>query len=78
MFPLAWACCGFAGDRGLLHPELTASATALEAAEIAQGNHTGHYSCGRTCELGMEIATGKPYAPFIALVEQTTRTPSAR
>lgn len=24
-------CCGFAGDRGLLFPELTASATALEA-----------------------------------------------
>jgi len=71
--PLAWNCCGFAGDRGLLHPELTASATAQETAEIARGTHTGHYSCGRTCELGMEIATGKPYAPFIALVEQATR-----
>ena len=23
-----WGCCGFAGDRGLLHPELTAAATA--------------------------------------------------
>ena len=22
--PEAWKCCGFAGDRGMLHPELTA------------------------------------------------------
>src|SRR5690606_20318799 len=33
--PDAWGCCGFAGDRGMLHPELTASATAAEAAEVA-------------------------------------------
>ena len=33
--PVDWGCCGFAGDRGLLHPELTASATAREAAEVA-------------------------------------------
>jgi D-lactate dehydrogenase len=28
-------CCGFAGDRGMLHPELTRSATEAEAAELA-------------------------------------------
>src|SRR6476659_8530241 len=27
-------CCGFAGDRGISHPELTAAATAEEAAEL--------------------------------------------
>jgi D-lactate dehydrogenase len=32
--PPSWTCCGFAGDRGLLHPELTASATLDQAAEI--------------------------------------------
>src|SRR5699024_10052220 len=32
--PNEWGCCGFAGDRGLLHPELTASATRDEAAEV--------------------------------------------
>src|SRR5690606_17513286 len=26
--PDDWGCCAFAGDRGMLHPELTASATA--------------------------------------------------
>ncbi len=30
--PDDWGCCAFAGDRGMLHPELTASATAAEAA----------------------------------------------
>ena len=28
--PYDWRCCAFAGDRGLLHPELTASATSRE------------------------------------------------
>ncbi len=32
--PAAARCCGFAGDRGMLHPELTASATAAQAAEL--------------------------------------------
>ena len=32
--PMSWGCCGFAGDRGMLHPELTASATAAQAAEV--------------------------------------------
>ena len=32
--PLFAECCGFAGDRGFLVPELTASATAVEAAEV--------------------------------------------
>ena len=34
--PAAARCCGFAGDRGMLHPELTASATAAQAAELAR------------------------------------------
>ena len=29
-----WSCCGFAGDRGLLHPELTKSATRKESEEF--------------------------------------------
>jgi hypothetical protein len=33
--PQEAGCCAFAGDRGFLHPELTRSATASEAAELA-------------------------------------------
>ena len=36
--PDTWGCCGFAGDRGMLHPELTASATRAQAAELATGS----------------------------------------
>jgi len=32
--PRSAECCGFAGDKGFLVPELTQSATAVEAAEI--------------------------------------------
>jgi D-lactate dehydrogenase len=32
--PIRATCCGMAGDRGLLHPELPRSATADQAAEL--------------------------------------------
>lgn len=59
--PDSWGCCGFAGDRGMLHPELTASATAAQAAEVVAMDATAHASCNRTCELGMTRATGADY-----------------
>ncbi|MCF7549363.1 FAD-binding and (Fe-S)-binding domain-containing protein [Pseudonocardia sp. WMMC193] len=71
--PQTWGCCGFAGDRGLLHPELTASATRAQAAEITAGGHSAFASCNRTCELGMTRATGQPYVHVLELVEQATR-----
>lgn len=71
--PLAWGCCAFAGDRGLLHPELTASATAPEAAEMATRTFAAYASSNRTCEIGMTRATGKPYVHILELLEQATR-----
>ncbi len=59
--PNAWGCCAFAGDRGMLHPELTASATAAEAAEVAGIDADAYASLNRTCELGMSRATGEHY-----------------
>ncbi|WP_256863441.1 FAD-binding and (Fe-S)-binding domain-containing protein, partial [Microbispora sp. GKU 823] len=59
--PDGWQCCAFAGDRGLLHPELTASATRAEAASVAEGDFAAHASVNRTCEIGMTRATGKTY-----------------
>jgi D-lactate dehydrogenase len=71
--PASWACCGFAGDRGLLHPELTASATAEQAAEIGSRQFAAYASCNRTCELGMSRATGQPYVHVLELLAQATR-----
>lgn len=71
--PDAWACCGFAGDRGMLHPELTASATAAEAAEVIALDADAHASCNRTCEIGMTRATGREYRHVLELLEEATR-----
>ena len=69
-------CCGFAGDRGFLFPELTASATRLEAAQVREagaGGGAGHWSSSRTCEAGLSRATGERYRSFVHLVERATR-----
>jgi D-lactate dehydrogenase len=66
-------CCGFAGDRGFLHPELSASATAEEAAEVRSVPTERYVSSNRTCEVGLERATGEPYGSFIYLLEEATR-----
>jgi D-lactate dehydrogenase len=70
--PAAATCCGFAGDRGMLHPELTAAATADEAAELAGRQFDAHICGNRTCEIGLTEATGKPYASFVHLLDQLT------
>ncbi|QTE31657.1 FAD-binding oxidoreductase [Pengzhenrongella sicca] len=71
--PENWGCCAFAGDRGLLHPELTASATKAEAADVAAMGASAHASCNRTCELGLTRATGEPYRHVLELLEELTR-----
>lgn len=71
--PETWGCCAFAGDRGMLHPELTASATAKQAAEVAEMGASAHASCNRTCELGMTRATGAQYRHVLELLEEVTR-----
>jgi D-lactate dehydrogenase len=73
--PPSAACCGFAGDRGFLHPELTAAATVEEAAEVRAGEFAAFVSSNRTCEIAMERATGRPYVHVIQLLEELTRRP---
>ena len=74
VIPLDAGCCGFAGDRGWLVPELTASATGPEAAEARRAGAAGHYSSSRTCEIGMTRATGRVYRSHLFLLEWATRT----
>ncbi len=72
--PLFAECCGFAGDRGFLVPELTASATAVEAAEVRRilerEPGAGCYSTCRTCEIGMSRAVGRPFRSLLHLVHE--------
>jgi D-lactate dehydrogenase len=71
--PIDWGCCAYAGDRGLLHPELTAAATKAEAAEINQRSYTAYASTNRTCELGMSKATGQRYRHILELLADAAR-----
>jgi D-lactate dehydrogenase len=73
LIPRDAGCCGFAGDRGFLFPELTASATRREAEEVMTGQCDGHYSSSRTCEIGVTRATGHLYRSFLFLLEKATR-----
>jgi len=70
--PDAAGCCGFAGDRGMLHPELTASATRPEAAEVNRANYDAYLSSNRTCELGMARATGHTYRHVLEVLAELT------
>jgi len=67
------SCCGFAGDRGFSHPELTAAATAPQVAELAGRRFDAHLSSNRTCEIGLSRATGEDYESFLFLLERLTR-----
>ena len=57
-------CCGFAGDRGLLVPELTANATSIEAREVAQIDAL-MVSNNQPCQIGMTSGTAKTYVSIL-------------
>lgn len=63
-------CCGMAGDRGFLFPELTHSATLQEGSEVMQKEFDGYYSSTRTCEIAMTDAVKKNYESILYLVDE--------
>jgi D-lactate dehydrogenase len=71
--PIRATCCGMAGDRGLLHPELAASATAEEAVELAGSEHDAYLCSNRTCEIALQQATGAAYESFVIPLELLSR-----
>jgi D-lactate dehydrogenase len=71
--PIGTTCCGTAGDRGLLHPELVRSATREEAEVARKSGADAFLSANRTCEMGMRHATGQPYESFVFTLEYCTR-----
>ena len=71
--PIGTTCCGTAGDRGLLHPELVVSATREEKAYLDAHPTAVYMSANRTCEMGLQQATGKRYESFIFALEAVTR-----
>jgi D-lactate dehydrogenase len=68
--PVHSGCCGMAGDRGFLFPELTASATKPEATEVYEQTYSGYYSSSKTCEIALSEAVGKNYESIIYLLDE--------
>jgi len=68
--PVHAGCCGMAGDRGFLFPELTQAATLPEAQEVNQQNYDGYYSSAKTCEMALSDAVGKNYESIIYLLDE--------
>lgn len=82
--PLRASCCGFAGNQGFIHPEITEGATRAEAEEVkallteSGARDTTAYSTCRTCEIGMSRATGASYASAAHLVYRALGLANAR
>ncbi|MFD2865175.1 FAD-binding and (Fe-S)-binding domain-containing protein [Mucilaginibacter antarcticus] len=70
--PVFAGCCGMAGDRGFLHPELTRSATKPEAHEVREHSYDGYYSSSKTCEIALSEAVGQNYHSILMLVDECT------
>jgi D-lactate dehydrogenase len=63
-------CCGMAGDRGFLLPQLTTAATLPEAMEVQQQTFSQYYSSTKTCEMAMSQAVGANYESILYLVDE--------
>jgi D-lactate dehydrogenase len=72
--PANAGCCGMAGDRGFLFPELTQSATAHEANMVRQKSYSGYYSSTRTCEMAMSEAVNANYVSILYLADEAIGT----
>ena len=81
--PLRANCCGFAGNQGFVHPEITEGATRAEAEDVkaligGASREVTAYSTCRTCEIGMSRATGANYSSAAHLVYRALRLGESR
>ena len=70
--PAGVTCCGFAGDRGFVVPELNAHAL-RKVHEALPANCCEGISTNRTCEIGLTAETGRPYRSIAYLLEECSR-----
>lgn len=70
LVPEGVGCCGFAGDKGMTHPELNKYAL-RKLKDQVKGIPVG-YSNSRTCEIGLATNSGIPYVSIAYLVNRCT------
>jgi D-lactate dehydrogenase len=56
----------------MLHPELTASASAVEALTVNQNTYDAYLSTNLTCEVAMSRATRKHYQHILTQLNELT------
>jgi D-lactate dehydrogenase len=71
--PAGVTCCGFAGDRGFVVPELNAHALRRIHEALPAACSEG-VSTNRTCEIGLTEETGRPYRSVAYLLEECSRS----
>ncbi|OHC63936.1 MAG: 4Fe-4S ferredoxin [Rhodocyclales bacterium GWA2_65_19] len=71
--PAGVTCCGFAGDRGFVVPELNVHAL-RKVHEALPANCREGISTNRTCEIGLTAETGRPYRSIAYLLEECSRS----
>ena len=74
--PAGVTCCGFAGDRGFVVPELNRHALRKIHDELPATCACG-VSTNRTCEIGLTAETGRTYRSIAYLLEECSREESA-
>ena len=67
------ACCATAGDRGLIFPELSASALRREKEDLRAASADRAVSSNLTCEVGLGAQTGMAFESFLNLLEEASR-----
>ena len=70
-------CCGFAGDKGFVMPEINESALRNLAAALPENCREG-FSSSRTCEIGVSHHAGRPYRSIAYLVARAARAAAQR
>lgn len=68
VIPEGISCCGFAGDKGFLLPELNASALSDLARQVSKCSRG--VSSSRTCEIGLSRHSGVEYQHLLYLLDE--------
>lgn len=74
--PLSAGCCGFAGDRGLLFPELPQHALADTRQELETVQADFYCASSRSCEMGLSQHLQRPYESIVYLLANSLRLSS--
>lgn len=72
LLPEEIGCCGFAGDKGFVMPEVNAFALRKLEPQLKRRAVVAGYSTSRTCEIGLTTNGGVPYSSIVYLVDRVT------